>query len=64
MTKTVFLKRDGKFCGFSVSGHSGYADAGSDIICASVSSYVNMTVALLEKSGVAIDIKTDESIPS
>lgn len=28
---------DGSICGFTVKGHSGYAEAGSDIICAAVS---------------------------
>ena len=38
MIKAVFYKKDGLFQGFRISGHSGYAEAGSDIVCASVSS--------------------------
>lgn len=30
-------------CGFTVSGHSGYAEEGSDIVCSAVSSAVYMT---------------------
>jgi uncharacterized protein len=34
---------DGSVKGFSINGHSGYADEGEDIICASVSSAAYMT---------------------
>ncbi|MBQ1868200.1 MULTISPECIES: ribosomal-processing cysteine protease Prp [Selenomonas] len=34
----VFSKSDGKITGFSVSGHSGTAEHGQDIVCAGVSS--------------------------
>ena len=37
-TTVTFLKRsDGALIGYSASGHSGYAEAGSDIVCAAVS---------------------------
>ena len=35
-----FKRSKGKLTGFSVSGHSGFSEAGSDIVCASVSSAV------------------------
>ena len=38
---------DERITGFSVSGHSGYAEAGSDIICASVSAIVTMAEATI-----------------
>ena len=38
-----FYKSDGRCTGFSVSGHAGYADSGADIVCASVSSAVQLT---------------------
>lgn len=34
----VFSQADGKVSGFSVTGHSGTADRGKDIVCAGVSS--------------------------
>ncbi len=34
---------DGSVTGFLINGHSGYADEGEDIICASVSSAAYMT---------------------
>ena len=33
---------EGRIAGFSVSGHSGYAEAGQDIVCAAVSAVVGM----------------------
>ena len=36
---------DGRISGFSVSGHSGYAEAGQDVVCAAVSAAVGMAEA-------------------
>ena len=37
-TTVTFMKRsDGALIGYSACGHSGYAEAGSDIVCAAVS---------------------------
>ena len=38
---------DERITGFSVSGHSGYAETGSDIICAAVSAVVTMAEATI-----------------
>ena len=38
---------DERITGFSVSGHSGYAEAGSDIVCAAVSAVVTMAEATI-----------------
>lgn len=43
MIKAAFYARGGQLRGFSVSGHAGYADPGEDIVCASVSSAVQLT---------------------
>ena len=40
MTKVEFFNQDGRINGFSVAGHSGYAEAGEDIVCAAVSTAV------------------------
>ena len=45
MTKVVFLRRRGQLVGFEATGHSGYADEGSDIVCAAVSA-VTQTAAI------------------
>ena len=36
-----------RITGFSVSGHSGYAEAGQDIVCAAVSAVVTMAEATI-----------------
>ena len=38
---------DDRITGFSVSGHSGYSEAGSDIVCAAVSAVVTMAEATI-----------------
>ena len=38
---------DERITGFSVSGHSGYAEAGQDIVCAAVSAVVGMAEATI-----------------
>ncbi len=44
MTEVEFFTGGGELLGFRVHGHSGYADQGSDIVCAAVSSAVIMTM--------------------
>ena len=46
---TVYKTRRHEYVGFDVSGHAGYAEAGSDIICAAVSALVITTVNSIEK---------------
>ena len=38
---------DGRITGFSVSGHSGYEEAGRDIVCAAISAVVAMAEATI-----------------
>ena len=40
---------DERITGFSVSGHSGYAEAGSDIVCAAISTAVTMAEATINE---------------
>ena len=42
MTTIRFDRRADRILGFSCQGHSGYADAGADIVCAAVTSAVRM----------------------
>ena len=37
MTKVVFTKEAGRFVAVRADGHSGYAEAGADIVCAAIS---------------------------
>ena len=47
MTRCEFFREGDRITGFSVSGHSGYAEAGSDIVCAAVSAVVTMAEATI-----------------
>ena len=47
MTKCEFFRDHERITGFSVSGHSGYAEAGSDIVCAAISAVVTMAEATI-----------------
>lgn len=49
MTTAVFIKRDKDIVGFKISGHSGFADKGFDIVCASISSASYLTINLLSQ---------------
>ena len=47
MTRCEFFTEDDRITGFCVSGHSGYAEAGSDIVCAAISAIVKMAEATI-----------------
>ncbi len=47
MVQAVFETLNGKLISVDMLGHSGYAEEGSDIVCAAVSSAVMLTHALL-----------------
>ena len=49
MTKCEFFREQERITGFSVSGHSGYAEAGSDIVCAAISAIVTMAEATINE---------------
>ncbi len=61
MITARFAQKDGRFCSFMVSGHSGYAESGSDIVCAAVSSAVQLTAnAITEVAGIKAMVKVNE----
>ena len=47
MTRCEFFTEDDRITGFSISGHSGYAEAGQDIVCATISAVVTMAEATI-----------------
>ena len=61
MISALLLRNGDRFTGFRASGHSGYAEAGSDIVCAGVSvlgcTCVNSLESLL---GVEVILKASE----
>ena len=42
MTKIEFFNQNGRITGFCCAGHSGYAEEGSDIVCAAISCAVQV----------------------
>ena len=47
MTRCEFFTEGDRINGFSISGHSGYAEAGQDIVCAAISAVVTMAEATI-----------------
>ena len=47
MIRCEFFTEEDRITGFSISGHSGYAEAGSDIVCAAISAVVTMAEATI-----------------
>ena len=59
-TVTVFSEGD-RLTGFEVSGHSGYAEEGADIVCAAVSSTIDLVIATInDVLGLAASVKVRE----
>ena len=64
MTRCEFFTEDDRITGFSVSGHSGYAEAGADIVCAAVSAAVAMAEATInDVLGNHANTKVNENEP-
>ncbi len=49
MTRCEFFTENDRITGFSISGHSGYAEAGSDIVCSAISAVVTMAEATINE---------------
>ena len=61
MTRCEFFTEDDRITGFTVSGHSGYAEAGSDIVCAAISTAVTMAEATInEVCGAKAKVRVKE----
>ena len=61
MIRATFFKDKDFTSGFLIKGHSGYAEQGSDVICASVSSAAYMAAnTLTEIVGARTDITVDD----
>lgn len=58
-----FVEKCGNIVGFDISGHSGYAESGSDIVCAAVSSAAYMAAnTITDIIGVQADIIVNEKV--
>ena len=63
MTTVTFYQSNQVLYGFSTEGHTGYADAGSDILCAAVSSLTIFVVNTIETElnvPVVVDEREDD----
>ena len=61
MINVTVFNRSSALCGFSCKGHSGYAESGSDIVCAGVTSAVGLCVCMLtDVLGLSPDITVNE----
>ncbi len=49
MTRCEFTTENDRITGFQISGHSGYAEEGSDIVCAAISAAVTMAEATINE---------------
>ena len=61
MTRSKFFRQDGRLVGFALQGHTDLADAGTDILCAAVSSAVYLAAnTITDVYGCEADITVDD----
>ena len=61
MTTVIFYKTDGYYYGFEEQGHTGYGEAGDDVLCAALSSMTMLLINTIEVSyASSVDYKIDE----
>lgn len=59
----IYISKFGNIVGFNISGHSDFSQAGTDIICAAVSSAAYMTVnTLAEVLGADVDAYVNDKL--
>ena len=60
MTRITLTRRAGRIVRVEAEGHSGYADAGEDIVCAAVTASFRLMCAQLEAGGIGVKVTTDD----
>jgi uncharacterized protein YsxB (DUF464 family) len=61
MTTIAFYKAGGFYYGFEEQGHTGYAEAGEDILCSALSSMTMLIINAIEVSyASSVDYTIDE----
>ncbi len=61
MTTITFFTEGSRITGFDTVGHSGYAEAGADIVCAAVTSAIRVTECTLnDVMGLSASVHVDE----
>ena len=65
MIKVTFSCSDNLICGFTISGHSGFSEEDSDIVCAAVSSAAYMTAnTITEILHIGADVTENDGFMS
>ncbi|MBR1481726.1 MAG: ribosomal-processing cysteine protease Prp [Ruminococcus sp.] len=63
MIEAIFTVTEQMVCGFRISGHADFAEQGSDIVCAAVSSAAYMTAnTITEVQSLRADITEEDGI--
>ena len=63
MTTVTFRMEGDRITGFDSQGHSGYAESGSDIVCAAITSAIRLVEATVnDVLGLAASVKIREEI--
>jgi len=61
MTTVTFFTEGRRITGFQAEGHSGYAEAGGDIVCAAVTSAMRLVECVLnDVMGLCASVKVQE----
>ena len=61
MTTAEFAMDGSRVTGFTIKGHSKFADAGEDLVCAAITSAVRLTeCAVNDVLGLGATVKVDE----
>ncbi len=59
------LSHRDRVVGFRVSGHAGYAESGSDVVCAGVTTAVQLVAnGITECVGIAAEVQVEENLVS
>ena len=62
MTTVTFLTEQARITGFDVQGHSGWGEAGEDIVCAAITSAVRLVEATVnDVMGLCAAVKVREA---
>ena len=60
MTVMTFQMKGGHPVGFTCVGHSGYAEAGQDIVCAAISAMTQLVIGYAEKYRLSVSVLMEE----
>lgn len=61
MTTVTFLTEERRIIGFDAVGHSGYGEAGEDIVCAAITSAVRLVNATInDVMGLCASVKVND----